>query len=139
MLRNEGFKPTLADADLWIRDAGDVCEHVCICVDDAIFVGKEPDSFCNNLKNICGCKLKGVEEPSYHLGGNFGCDQDGTLHCGAKTCIEKIMKNCERKNGSKPKKQNRPMDKDDHPELDDSTLLDATGTKECQSLIGALQ
>jgi len=31
------------------------------------------------------------------------------------------------------------MDKDDHPELDDSALLDATGTKEHQSLIGALQ
>ena len=44
VLRNEGFKPTLADADLWIRDAGDVCECVCICADDAIFVGKEPDS-----------------------------------------------------------------------------------------------
>ena len=28
VLRNEGFKPTLADADLWIRDEGDVCEHV---------------------------------------------------------------------------------------------------------------
>ena len=32
VLRNEGFKPTLADADLWIRDAGDVCECVCVCV-----------------------------------------------------------------------------------------------------------
>ena len=74
VLRNEGFKPTLADADLWIRDAGDVCEFVCICVDDCIFVGKEPDSFHHNLKKICGHKLKGVEEPTCHLGGNFGCD-----------------------------------------------------------------
>ena len=31
------------------------------------------------------------------------------------------------------------MDKDDHLELDDSALLDPTGTKEHQSLIGAPQ
>ena len=74
VLRNEGFKPTLADADLWIRDAGDACECVCICVDDVIFVGKNPDIFYNNLKKICGYKLKGVEEPTHHLGGNFGRD-----------------------------------------------------------------
>ena len=107
VLRNEGFKPTLADADLWIRDAGDIHEHACICVDDAIFVGKEPDSFCHNLKKICGCKLNGVKEPTYHLGGNFGRDRDSTLHHRAKTHINKIMQNHERKNGSKPRKRRK--------------------------------
>ena len=32
-----------------------------------------------------------------------------------------------------------PLEKNDHPELDDSRLLDGDGIAKCQSLIGALQ
>ena len=31
-LKNEGFTPTLADADLWHRDAGECYECACLCV-----------------------------------------------------------------------------------------------------------
>ena len=30
-LRQEGFVPSLADPDLWIRDADDCYEYVCVC------------------------------------------------------------------------------------------------------------
>ena len=32
-----------------------------------------------------------------------------------------------------------PLEKNDHPELDDSPLLDGDGVAKCQSLIGTLQ
>jgi hypothetical protein len=39
----------------------------------------------------------------------------------------------------KPKEYTTPMAEKDHPELDTSELLDSTGIKQYQSLIGALQ
>ena len=42
--------------------------------------------------------------------------------------------------GEKPSaKMYLPLEKGDHPELDDSELLDATGIQQYQSLIGSLQ
>jgi hypothetical protein len=42
--------------------------------------------------------------------------------------------------GSKPcMKYNSPLEKGDHPEIDESEFLDATGTQQYQSLVGALQ
>ena len=42
-------------------------------------------------------------------------------------------------NGKEPLKAVSPLVKNDHPELDDSELLDLEGIKIYQSLIGALQ
>ena len=50
---------------------------LCVCVNDILFIGLEPDIFYNNLKEICGHRLKGVEVANHHLGGNFGHDKDG--------------------------------------------------------------
>ena len=59
---------------------------------------------------------------------------------GAKTFIEKSLKAYERIFGSLPsKKTSSPIDKDDHPELDDSSLLEEPDIKIYQSLIGSLQ
>jgi len=138
-LRNEGFKPALADADLWTREAGDVYEHVCVCVNDLSLTGLETDMFCNNLKEKHGYKLKGINRPNHHLSGSFGHETHGTLHWGDQTCVRKVLSTNERRNGSLPKKEDRPMDEDDHPKLNGSALLDAARTKEHQSLIGALQ
>ena len=39
----------------------------------------------------------------------------------------------------KPKKASSPIEKNDHPELDESELLNIDGQKQYQSMIGALQ
>ena len=39
-LRKEGFQPCLADSDLWLRDAGDHYEYMCVYVDDLLVVMK---------------------------------------------------------------------------------------------------
>ena len=78
-LRKEGFVPTKVDPDLWMRPAGTCYKYICVYVDDLLVVMKEPSTFFENLSKKHGYKLKGVGDPEYHLGGNFGCDSDGTL------------------------------------------------------------
>src|SRR4029079_11555230 len=100
---------------------------------------KDPKGFFDILTSKYGYILKGVGEPEYHLGGNFGRDKDGTLFWGAKSYIEKMMANYERLFGKDPKMYQSPLDKDDSPELDTSEFLDEKGISIYQSLIGALQ
>jgi len=44
-LRDLGFKPTMADPDLWYRDAGDCYEYICVYVDDLMAILKDPKGF----------------------------------------------------------------------------------------------
>ena len=39
----------------------------------------------------------------------------------------------------KPKKYSSPIEKNDHPELDESDILNLDGQKQYQSMVGALQ
>jgi hypothetical protein len=100
---------------------------------------KEPQAFLDLLTSKHGYKLKGVGEPKYHLGGDFGRDPDGTLTWGAKSYIKKMIDNYERMFGEPPKKYSSPIDPDATPELDTSDVLDADGISKYMSLIGALQ
>ena len=140
-LRTEGFVPSLADPDLWLRDAGDCYEYVCVYVDDLMAVMKDPAEFFRRLSDpeIHNYKLKGVGPPEYHLGGNFGRDPDGTLWWGSQSYIEKMLNNYERQFGSMPAKKNAPMTDSDHPELDTSDLLDEQGKSLYMSMVGAMQ
>ena len=138
-LRDMGFRPSFADPDLWLREQEDHYEYLCVYVDDIMFISKQPQAFFDTLVSKYKYILKGVGQPEYHLGGNFGRDPDGTLYWGATRYVEKMMDNYERMFGGPPKKMGCPMDKDDSPELDSSDLLDEEGIKKYQSLIGALQ
>ena len=73
------FKPSLADPDVWMRDAGDHWEYLAVYVDDLMAIMKDPDEFFAVLINKYKYKLKGVGPPKYHLGGDFYRDEDGTL------------------------------------------------------------
>ena len=48
-LRDLGFKPSLADPDLWYRDAGDCYEYICVYVDDLMAIMKDPNNFFETL------------------------------------------------------------------------------------------
>ena len=133
------FRPSYADPDLWLRDAGDCYEYVCVYVDDLMAIMKDPQEFFDLLVDKYKYILKGVGDPEYHLGGNFGRDPDGTLYWSAKTYVKKMMDNYERIHKQLPTKSKSPLDKNDHPELDQTPLLEANGIKMYQSMIGALQ
>lgn len=139
-LRALGFKPSKADPDVWMKDCVTHYEYVCCYVDDLLAVMKNPQAFYDTLQSDpYNYKLKGVGEPEYHLGGNFGRDKDGTLYWGSKRYVEKLIDNYERLYGAKPVKVSSPMEKGDSPEIDDSPELDKEGIEIYQSLIGGLQ
>ena len=137
-MKEMGFTPCKSDPDVWICDAGNCYEYVCVYVDDLMVILKDPDAFFRSLVEEHNYKLKGVGPPEYHLGGNFYRDANGTLAWGAKTYIQKLLKNYEIMFGELPKEWSAPLDKNDHPEIDNSYLLDEADIKKYQSLIGAL-
>ena len=65
---------------------------------------KNPQAFFDTLTEKYKYILKGFGPPEFHLGGDFGCDPDGTLYWGAKSYISKMMGNYERLFGGQPKK-----------------------------------
>jgi hypothetical protein len=69
----------------------------------------------------------GVGEITYHLGGDFFRDPDGTLAWGAKMYIKCVINQCQSIFGALHTKRTSPIDKDDHPELDTSEELPIEG------------
>jgi hypothetical protein len=139
-LSEMGFFPCKAEPDIWIRRTGDLYEYVATWVDDLTLALRDPDEFINTLTGKYKFKLKGTGPITFHLGMDFIRDPKGMLCIKPKKYIERMLANYERIFGEKPKKSYySPLDKGDHPELDDSELLDETGIKTYQSLIGALQ
>ena len=62
-LRAMGFAPAYADPNVWMRDAGDVCECVVVCVDDVLTALKDPDSFCKELHSSVGMRIRTTGTP----------------------------------------------------------------------------
>ena len=120
--------------------AGNVWEYVAVYVDDLAFCMKQPQEFIDLLTNKYHYKLKGTGEISFHLGCNFFRDKEGILCMAPLKYIEKMVDGYYNMFGEKPKtKYSSPLEKGDHPELDDSELLDQSGIAKYQSLIGSLQ
>jgi hypothetical protein len=74
-----GFSPCKANPDVWMRYCNTPYEYVLVCVDDIMFIGKEPHHFFDSFINDHGSKLKGVGIPKYHIAGDFDRNSDGTL------------------------------------------------------------
>ena len=134
-----GFTLSKAENDLWMRDCGDHYECVAVCVDDLLIASKNPQAIIDMLEKEHNFKLKGTGTVEHHLGCNCERGKDGVLRMKPKDCIVKMMSECERIHGRKPKECSSPLEKGDHPELDTSDLLDMEGIKLYQSMIGALQ
>ena len=140
VLREMGFKPTLAEADIWMRECGDHYEYISVYVDDLLIISRNPQPIVDDLRDKYKFKLKGTGPIDFYLGCNFFRDDEGNLCYQPRQYIEKMLDNYKRLfDGKEPKKAVSPLVKNDHPELDDSELLDLEGIKIYQSLIGALQ
>jgi hypothetical protein len=138
-LRDLKYKPCFADNDVWMKDCSTHYEYICVYVDDIMHMSLQPQALFDTLKDKYKYNLAGVGEPSYHLGGNFYRDEDGTLAWGAQTYIKKMLSNYSKLFDQPPKEFSSPIQEGDHPELDTTTELDLDGIRMYQSLIGALQ
>ena len=140
-LRSMGFFPSKAEDDIWMRDRGDHYEYVAVCVDDILIASKNPQAIADTLTSPpINFKLKGTGPVTFHLGCDFTRDEDGTPCVGPRRYIDRMTESYKRMFGEAPRtKYHSPLEKNDHPELDTSELLDADGISKCQSLIGTLQ
>ena len=139
VLRDMEFFPSRAEPDIWMKDCGDHYEYIAVYVDDLLLVSKNPKLLLDTLTNKYDFKLKGSGNIEFYLGCDYFRDDDGVLCYAPRKYIRKTVDNYERIFKKKPKEYKSPLDKNDHPELDDSDLLDMEGQKLYQSLIGSLQ
>ena len=84
--------------------------------------------------------VKVIGTPTYHPGADFfQDDDDGTLCLGVQTCAKHSCATFQSLYGEQPKTVFDPLDHDDHPELDNSSVCGPDDTAKFQSLIGACQ
>ena len=139
-LRDMGFTPCKDEPDIWMRKAFPIWEYVAVYVDDLAFVMKDPSSFASMLADRYHYKLKGTGSISFHLGCDFFRDEHGVLCMAPRKYIEKMVDGYVNMFGEKPRTRfSSPLEKGDHPELDDSELLDEEGIQKYQSLVGSIQ
>ena len=101
-----GFKHSKADPDIWMKCSKDDnhYEYIAVYVDDIAICMKDPQAFCNTLKENYKCKLKGVGPMNYHLGCGYTKDEDGTLVVDPRKYVEKILESCEKSLVIKPRR-----------------------------------
>jgi hypothetical protein len=141
LLRDLGFKPSMADDDIWMKDMGDHYECIMVYVDDLVIASKNPEAIIESLKSKpVNFSLKGTRQLEFYLGCDYFRKEDGTLCHGPKKCIGRMVDAHTRMFGSRPStKHTSPLVKNDHPELDISDLLGEDRITQCQSLIRILQ
>jgi hypothetical protein len=140
ILKSEGFTPSHAEPDIWMRRNGDFYEYIGVYVDDLQIASKNPQGIIDMLEQNHKFKLKGTGPLTFHLGCDFIRDEEGYLCMAPKKYIQRMVDNFEMMFGYKPTTKYRsPLEKNDHPELDDTPELDPTGVRQYQSLIGSLQ
>ena len=141
-IHNQGWFPSKADPDVWMRDKGDHYEYIAVWVDDLLYVGHDPESFFQ-LHKEKGYKLKGVGAPTYHLGGYFARveDPEPMLTWGSHTFVKKMLAKYEKMFGEPvPKREiHAPLEPGDHPELDESRMCSDDERSKYMRLIGDMQ
>jgi hypothetical protein len=139
VLRSMGFFPSKAEQDIWMRRVDDHYEYIVVYVDDLLIASKDPKKIVEILTVAHMFKLKGNGPVLFHLGCDFFRDEEGYLCFAPKKYIIKMIATYERLFGRKPKPASSPLPKGDHPELDDTEMLDTAGVSIYQSLIGSCQ
>ena len=148
-LRAMGFSPSKADHDLWLKDCVTHYEYLCTWVDDIIVASKNARAFLDEFTTKAKYTLKGVGEPSYYLGGNFGRvpttlipGKESTCFLSALTYIENVCEKIEevfkgRLKGRGLKSSHMPMSPEYRPEIDDSPLLSPEDASRYRMLVGS--
>ena len=136
-----GFTPSKADPCVWMRENKTLkYEYLAIYVDDLCIAAQDPGQIIQSLKEDFKLKVKGDGPLSHHLDADYTRDKDNTLVCHPKKYIERLAESYHYMFKQDPPKNMRtPLDKNDHPELDDSELLKGDSIQHYLTMIGQLQ
>jgi hypothetical protein len=136
-IRGLKFKPTRYDKDVWYKRSSDgtYYEYICTHSDDFMIVSRTPEVVMEGLKKVYTIKSEGP--PEYYLGNDYKKDKKDGWCFGCKKYITECILRIEKMFGILPK-ATTPMNANDHPELDDSTILRDDEHRKFQMLIGML-
>ena len=123
-----------------MRRNNDICECIDVCVDDLVIVMRNLQFIVDVLQRKCFFKLKGTGPLVFHSGADFFRNSSGTSCVSPIKCIDRIVSNYKMTFGENLKMFHKaPLAAGDHPESDTFEFLDATGTQQCQFIIGFSQ
>ena len=100
-------------------------EYIAVYVDDLCIAAENPKELISIPKSKYHLKVKGDVPLTYYLGAHHFHDQDGTMVCQPKKCIDKLKESYIRLFITEPPKGLKtPLEKNDHPELNTSDILE---------------
>ena len=136
------FIPSRADQCIWLKknEKLNIYEYIAVYVDDLCIAAKDPKEIINVLKSKYHLKVKGDGQLTYHLGADYFQDPDGTMVSHPKKYIEKLKETYIRLFNTEPSKGLKtPLEKNDHPELDTSEILEGQEVNHYLTTVGQLQ
>ena len=137
-----GFSPCKADPCVLLRKAkcSTKYEYVAIYVDDLLIASTCTSEFLDTLKKKHNLKITGDGPLKYHLGCDYHLSPDGTLVALPKKYITKILDSFHQMfPGETLPQVKSPLDKNDHPELDNLELAYEDLITKFMCMIGQLQ
>ena len=118
----------------------DKYEYIAIYVDDLLIASDEQQKIIHDLKEKINLKIKGDEPLEYHLGCDYKLDKDCTLVIQPTKYINKILDSFKEMFPHKNFINARsPLEKNDHPELDNSELCNGEQITKYVSMIVQFQ
>ena len=136
------FLPSKADPCIWLRKAPNLkyYEYIAAYVDDLCIAAESPSAIIQIFKSKYHLKVKGDGKLTYHLGADYFEDPDGTFVSQPKKYIDKLADTYKSLfNEDPPKGYKTPLDKNDHPELDTSEILERDMAAKYLTMVGQLQ
>ena len=132
IIMDMGFTPSKADTKKM-----ECYEYIATYVDDLCIAAQDPDKIIQVLKEDYKLKVKGDGPLSHHLGADYTRDKDKTLVCQPKKYIDRLLESYQFMFKQDPPKNMRtPLEKNDHPELDDTDLLNEESIQHYLTMIG---
>ena len=142
IIKDMGFTPSKVDPCVWMRVNKKMkyYEYIITYVDDLCSAAQDPGRIIQSLKEDYKLKVKGDGPLSHHMGADFTRDKDKTLVCQPKKYIERLLESSQSMFKQDPPKNMRtPLERNDHPELDDTELLTGESIQHYLTMIGQLQ
>ena len=115
-------------------------EYIAVNVNDLSIAAESPSSIIDIFKTKYHLKVKGDGKLSYHLGADNFEDPDGTFVSQPERYIDKSAETYKRLFNDDPSKGFKtPLDKNDHPVLDTSEILEGDMAAKYLTMVGQLQ